>query len=357
MRREFLLVSALLGATILASHAPAAIITNGNLVVVRVSSTNGNAGATFMEEYTTSGTLVQSFAMPTVDGTGGNQRCTISGNNQGFLALSTDGAYMTLACHDTGVGSNVTLAGDDRVVARMDMSGAIDTTTRFNMGTGFAVRNAVMDGSNIWVSGGVNNKAVVHTTFGSTSASVITAGLVNGARVLRISDGQMYQSLDTNTGSPQGVFTVGSGLPTSAGQSLSLYAGTSVNAEMDIWDFWFADPDTLYFTDVRAIASGGGLQKWTRTAGVWTKQYTITGGLGAGLFGLAGVTDGSGTRLFATSTDNKLVSVLDTGAASAFTTLATGNAGNLFRGVVLTVPEPGSLSLLVLGGMLLIRRR
>lgn len=339
--------------------ASAALITNGNLVVVRINGTGGAAAPGFLEEYTPSGTLVQSFPLPTVDGAGGNQGCTLPGNattNEGYLSMSTDGQYLTLACNDAALGATVTTGLHDRVVARVGMDGTVNTTTRFNQAGGWNARSAVMDGNNIWVSGSANNKAIIHTTFGSASGTVLT-GLTGGMHVAKIFDNQLYASIDPNTGNPQGVFTIGSGLPTTAGQGATLFAGTNVNADVDIWDFWFADSDTLYFSDSRALASGGGLQKWTRTAGVWSKQYTMNTGLGGGLFGLTGVVDGSGTRLFASTTDNKLVSVLDVGAASAFSTLATGATGNIFRGLVVTVPEPGSLALLALGGLVLIRRR
>jgi len=366
MRREYLLVSAFIGAILLASDARAGI-TNGNLVVVRINSGTGAAGASFLEEYTTSGTFVQSMSLPTVDGAGNNQTCTMAGNintNEGYLALSTNGQYLTLACHDAALGTTVATAGTiDRVVARVDMNGNIDTTTRFNPGTvGFNVRSAVMDGNNIWVTSNRNDRAVMHTTFGSTTGTVLTntfAGTVVGKIFNDGTQNQLYLSADNNT-STVGMYSVGVGLPTSTGIAPARLNGFPLNNTPDTMtpaDFWFADPSTIYFSDTRAIAIGGGLQKWTLNAGVWSMEYTMNVGLGGGLFGLTGVVDGSGTRLFGTTTDNKLVSVLDTGPGSAFTTLATGSAGNIFRGVVLTVPEPGSLSLLVLGGLLLIRRR
>lgn len=359
MRRKYLMASALVGVVSIVSAARAAIITNGNLVVMRINGTAGAASPGFLEEYTTGGTLVQSIALPTADGAGGNQTCTLPGNattNEGYLSLSTNGQYIMLACNDAALGATVATGTHDRVVGRLDMNGALDTTTRFNAGSGWNARSAVMDGNNIWVNGSANNKAIIHTTFGSSTGTVLT-NLTGGAHVAKIFDNQLYLSIDPNNNNSQGVFKVGTGLPTTTGISPALYAGSNVNTEIDIWDFWFADANTLYFSDSRALASGGGVQKWTQTAGVWSKQYTMNTDLGGGLFGLTGVVDGNGTRLFGTTTDNKLVSVLDTGAASAFTTLATGSAGNIFRGLVLTVPEPGSLSLLVLGGLLLIRRR
>lgn len=338
------------------SSAALGAFTNGNVIVTRVNSTSGAAAAAvFVEEYTLGGALVQSIALPSVTGT----RCNMgAGGNEGLMAFSTDNQYLTFMCHDAALLANTTTGAHPRVMARVDMNGAVDLSTVItNQGTGWSPKSAVMDGNNIWITGGTNNRAVMHTTFGSNTGTVITAGNVNGVRVAKIYNNQLYVSVDPGTNNPQGVFTVGSGLPTSAGQSTALFAGTSVNADLDIWDFWFADSSTLYFSDSRALASGGGIQKWTFDGATWAKQYTLSAGLTNGMIGLFGVVDGSGTTLFGTTTDNKIVSVTDTGAASAFNTIVTGATGNLFRGIVMPVPEPGSLALLAVGGLILIRRR
>jgi len=367
MRRAIFFMAALASVAAFVNDVRAAALSNGNLVVVRINSTSGAAGAAFVEEYTPGGTLVQSLPLPTADGAGDNQTCTMAGNlttNEGYLSLSTNGQYLTLACHDAALGTTVATAGaHNRVVARVDMSGNIDTTTRFNPGTvGFNVRSAVMDGNNIWVTSNRNDRAVMHTTFGSTTGTVLTntfAGTVVGKIFNDGIQNQLYLSADNNT-STVGMYSVGVGLPTSTGITPARLNGFPLNNTPDVMtpaDFWFADPSTIYFSDTRAIASGGGLQKWTLNSGVWSWQYTLNSGLAGGLFGLTGIDEGGVTRLYASTTDNKLVSVLDTGAASAFSTLATGSAGSIFRGVVVTVPEPGSLSLLALGCFALIRRR
>src|SRR5436190_14750865 len=62
--------------------APFSAFTAGNLVVYRVgdgsASLNANAAAVFLDEYTASGALVQSIAMPTAV-SGSNKRLTASG--------------------------------------------------------------------------------------------------------------------------------------------------------------------------------------------------------------------------------------------------------------------------------------
>lgn len=357
MRNLGSVAAVLVGMGTLSASALGAAFTNGNVIVTRISGSGGVASAAFLDEYTTTGALVQSIPLPTADA-GGNQTCTMSvGANDGYLSFSTNNQYLTFACHDAVVGVNATTGTHARVVARVDMNGVVDTTTQItNQGSGWSPKSAVMNGNDIWMTGGANNKAIIYTTFGANTGTVIT-NTTNGARVTKIFDNQLYLSVDPNTGNPQGVFTVGSGLPTTTGQSASILAGSSVNADMDIWDFWFADPSTLYFSDVRATASGGGIQKWTFNGSTWSKQYTLASGLTNGVFGVYGVNEGGVNRLFGTTVDNKIVSVSDTGVASAFTTIATGNSGNIYRGILYTVPEPGSLALVALGAVALLRRR
>jgi len=93
----------------------------------------------------------------------------------------------------------------------------------------------------------------------------------------------------------------------------------------------------VYVADDRATASGGGIQKWTFSGGNWTLAATLNNGLTAGVQGLTGSQNGLGQAvLYATTTDNKLVSVVDDGTASPgspFSTLATAAANTIFQGV------------------------
>src|SRR5262245_1361667 len=85
-------------------------LTFGNLVVVRVGTGSGAltsaSTATFLDEYTPGGVLVQSIAMPTV-ATGLHQPCTNSGTatSEGFLSISTNGVYLLLGGYGVGPGT------------------------------------------------------------------------------------------------------------------------------------------------------------------------------------------------------------------------------------------------------------
>ena len=354
----------------------AAIFTPGNLVVSQVgdggAALNNAATAVSLRELTLAGTTVQSFPMPTA-ASGLNRRFSVSGTatSEGMLTRSTNGQYLTIAGYDAAIGTasvvTTTAAANPRVVGRADVNGAIDTTTGLTDAySGNNVRSVASDdGVNFWTAGtaGGTGGGVRYTTLGSSTSTILSTTITN-TRVVNIFSGQLYTS--SATGAFQGVSTVGSGLPTSSGNTISLLPGFPTATGPGAYDYFFSNPSTLYVADDRATASGGGLQKWTLASGTWTLAYTLNNGLTAGLRGLTGGIDpAGGVVLYATTADaisaangNKLVSVLDAGAASAFTTIATAPGNTAWRGVDFTpVPAPGALAVLGLSGLLASRRR
>jgi hypothetical protein len=345
----------------------AAAFTTGNLVVVQdgtgAAALNGNATAAFLNEYTVSGSSVQALPLPTT-ASGANGALTLSGTatSEGFLTLSANGQYLTLAGYNQAVGTaSITASTGNRSVARIDLNGIIDTTTILNdSGSIGNVRSVVSDnGSGIWVassSGGIR-----YTPFGSTAASTQISTAPVNTRVVNIYGNQLY--LSSASAPYVGVATVGSGLPTTSGQTVTLLSGFPTVAGPSTYDYVFADVNTIYVADDRATASGGGLQKWSFNGSSWALSYTLTAGLTAGLRGLTGVSDGSGNfLLYATTADgtsgNKLVATSDLLSATTlpgaetFATLATAAPNTAFRGVELipaAVPEPTCAVLGLLG--------
>jgi hypothetical protein len=153
---------------------------------------------------------------------------------------------------------------------------------------------------------------------------------------LKVSDGQLY--LSTGSAGFRGVSTVGAGLPTEAGNTTTLLSGFESNpGTPSSYDFWFSDANTVYVADDRSLANGGGVQKWTQSEGVWSLAYTLSTNLTGGLRGLTGSVDGGSVTLYATTTQtsaNRIVSVIDTGASSGFSELATAPTNTVFRGIV-----------------------
>jgi hypothetical protein len=322
-------------------------------VVVRVgdgsTALTNTATAAFLESRSvTDGSLLSSpVALPTA-AAGSNARLTLTGSatTEGALARSADGHYVSLAGYDAAVGtaavSGSTSATVNRVVGRVDASGTVDTTTRIDaLFSAANVRAAVTnDGTSFWAAGSASG--VVYLPFGTTGGTQLLATPAN-LRACEIVASQLYCS--SGTGPFTSVFTVGGGTPTTAGQTATLLPGLPTSGASP-YAFVLLDTnpavpgvDTLYLADDRAVASGGGLQKWTfdGTTSTFTLAATFTNGLTAGLRGVTGWVEGANVVLFvteATTSGNRLLSFVDDGSIDpAFTTLATAPANTAFRGV------------------------
>jgi hypothetical protein len=348
-------------ATFSANHACAAAFTLGDLVVVRAgdgsAALNGNATAAFLDEYTTAGVLVQSIPLPTL-ASGGNQPLTLSGSatSEGFISLSQNGMYLTLGGYAATVGTvtpqTSSAATVNRVIGRIDLLGNINTTTSLGDAyNGSNIRSVTSsDGVNFWTggNGGSGQGASAgtrYTTLGGTTSQALHSTTTN-VRVVNLFNGQLYA--DSSSSPFLGVGTVGTGMPTTSGQTYSELPGFPTSGTHSSYDFWFKDPNTLYVADDGSAASGGGIQKWTLSAGTWSLAYTLgnNGTTTTAVRGLAGTVDGSGNAVLYGTTGSALVSVTDTGAGSAVTSLATAPANTGFRGVeLLVVPEPSTAAL------------
>jgi hypothetical protein len=120
----------------------------------------------------------------------------------------------------------------------------------------------------------------------------------------------------------------------------------------------------MYMADDRSIASGGGIQKWTRadTASPFTLATTFGTGTGSttGARGLAVDYSSVNPTVYATTaepTANRLISFSDvSGTATSFVTIDVASSNTIYRGVAFTpVPEPTTLLGLSVGSIGLTR--
>lgn len=324
--------------------ALAAPFATGNIVVYRVGTgaaalTNAST-AVFIDEYTTSGALVQSVAFPTTV-SGANRQLTASGTatSEGLMTLSTDGRYLVAVGYgaDPGVASisGTSTATVPRVVARIDGAGTVDTSTVLtDYSSGNNPRGAAsVDGSAFWVTGGAGG--VRYATLGATTSTQLSTTVTN-IRSTHIFGGQLYVS--TGSGSAVRVGTVGAGTPTTTGQIITNLPGYSpstgspyafVLADLDAG---VAGVDTLYVADDTSPTAG--MSKYSLVGGNWVANGTVTG-----VFrGLTARVTGTNVTLFATRGGNEIVSLTDTSGYNAALTgvpalLATAAANTAFRGV------------------------
>jgi hypothetical protein len=328
-------------------------LTPGNLAVVRVGDgvapISGAAAPAFVQEIPVGGGVVSTIGLPTV-GSGPNRRLTVAGSatSEGYLTLSDDGNYLVMVGYDAAVGTasiaTSATASVNRVIGRVSLSDrSVDTSTYFNATAYNAgnIRSACsVDGSAFWASGtgSSNSGGVWYTLLGPQGgASVQLSISVTNTRNVDIVAGELYVS--SMSGAFRGVNRVGIGLPTTSGQTISLLPGfdASTSSPQSVYDYWFASPSTLYVADDRAVASGGGIQKWTLNGATWQLAYTMASAPGGSVRGLTGYVDAGGNAvLFATTSEtsaNRIVTVSDAGAGSPFTTIATAPASTVYRGI------------------------
>jgi hypothetical protein len=320
----------------------------GNLVVLRIgdglSTLSSAAQPTFLDEYTPTGVLVRSVPLPTAVA-GANFQCTNSGTatSEGYLTLSADGRYLVCAGYGANPGTT-SVAGSasasvPRVIARIDMMGNVDTSTGLN--NAFSANNvrsaASADGTAFWVAGA--NSSISYATLGNAT-TVLVSNTQPNCRVVSIFNGQLYTS--SASGSFTCVSTVGTGLPVSTGNVVTPLPGMP-NTTQSPYDYFFADPHTLYVADDRTTGLGG-IQKFAESGGVWIYQYSLFPGTGLSCRGITGEVTGGVVTLYATTTEltmNQLVTVTDTGASSTFTNVTTAATNMVFRGLR-KLPHTGS---------------
>jgi len=367
-------------------QAHAAPVTTGNLVVLRAGSGANSLSNTgnnvFLDEYTKAGTLVQSFE---INSTGTGTKLVVAGNStaEGGLTISPDGRWIGFAGYNSGTGAASSLSSQaSGTMPRV--AGLLNTTTGTYsltvMGTWFSgnsPRSAVStDGNKIWASG-ASNGLVYGTADGSATFQSISGTLATNLRWLNAygtsaSGTSLFVSAATGTWPTVGVY---------GGNPLVSGTATSLTAQPDIpnqggspttsrYGFVYLDTnpaipglDTMYVAD-DSLTDGGITKYLLAASGTWNKSGQLSGSRAnpsSNFRGLTGSFDGTNVTLFGTvlSTGSsaggtsQLFSFIDANAATSslsgttsnLTILATSGANQVFRGVVMAVPEPSTMAL------------
>ena len=340
----------------------AAPFTPGNVVVVRIgdgsAALTSAATATFLLEYTPAGVLVQTLALPTAAaGTNSILTNTGSSTSDAVLTRSANGAYLILTGYDAAVGTaaitTTAAATNNRIIGRVAANGTIDTSTRIGdafSGTsanGANIRSAAsVDGTAFYAVG--SNTGVRYVPFGTAAATATTA-LTTAAptnnRSVGVHGGNLYVA--SASGANFGISQVGTGVPTTASQTITQLPGFPTATGPSPYAFYFADlstavagVDVVYIADDRATADGG-IQKWSLVGGTWTLNGTIgsTATPAVALRGVNGRTTGTTVSLVTSGngglyflSDNTGYNVAPSTAALP-APIATAAANTAFRGV------------------------
>lgn len=355
-----------LAATLGSLSAQAAPFLPNDVVIYRVgdgSATLNSAGtAVFLDEYSPTGTLVQSYALPTA--AGGNTLPFVasgSASSEGFLNTSADGRFLVLTGYDTATGTtgvaSTTSATVPREVATVSSTGALVQTTLNNY-SGTNIRSAASpDGSLIYTAGNANGILALNSGVSGTAGTVISTTSANN-RTAYVANGQLY--LSTSSGTTLRIATVGTGLPTTTGQvatevagiPVSSTAGTAVNGPTSFFVTSLGTTgDTIYVAD----NGNGAIEKFSFSAGTFTLAGTAAL---AGITGITGRTVAGTEQIFATTAAGLFLLSDASGAGGTLTgtptSIATAGTNEAFRGVALApvaVPEPSTVALLGLGGV------
>lgn len=366
---------------LLATSSAAGPLTAGNLVVERIgdgaAAPTSAAAPVAVLEYTSGGSLAQVIAFPT---TGGDQQSD-SGSATSNGYLNSFSGFVSVPGSNSPVGTASVAGLNAKVNSIIGTSGTVGNRTLFPTGgptgtppspfSGNNYRSSIAtSGSTFYATGAASGSPNTGGTWyfdGAvfTQVSSTATGQPVNARNVEIYNNQLYMSSGASTG--YGIWSVGAGLPTAAGQASTFLINASAVGTGNGSPYGFVMFDTnsdslidlAYLADDRTTA-GGGLQKWTFNGISWSNSWALlvdasnnlsaTAGTGfAGLRGLTGSYAGGTATLFATTTEvtnNRLISIIDAGTIpTAATGVATAGANYAFRGVdVVAVPEPSTLA-------------
>jgi hypothetical protein len=320
-------------------------LAESNLVIVRVGdgaqTLTINGSAMFLDQFAIDGSYVNTITIPD---DGANAMVAIGWDNIGGIntgsttgssvTRSRDGRFMVIAGYNTNLNYGASLQGTAATNVAKGI-GLIDSLGQYSI---VKTTNSVFDGS-FWraaVTDGTNNywgvAGIAGTYyFGFDAASALVQSTFINSRSMNLFNGDIYC---TTAASPTGVLKL-TGMPDTASSPSVLFAGSSGSYDIAV----NAAGDLIYLTDQRAVGNGGGIQRWEFDGSSWNLAYTINTGFGNnGPRYIAADFSGANPVLYVTSNDqtfdnNRLMKIIDTGAGSAPTVLASAGANQTFRGL------------------------
>lgn len=280
--------------------------TPGNLIVYRagdsVNTLVTNAMPIFLAEYTTSGNFVQAKRI-SKNSTGVNSiYCSGSSTSEGMLTLNTNGTNLVVPGYYTALNTaSITTSASatiNRVVALIDVNQNVDTTTRLSdWSTGGSPRGAAASGNSIYVTGSVGGTR--YAAKGATTSTQLSTSVTN-MRNVNIFNGQLYAS--DNSGTTFKLSSIGTGLPTTSGQTMVNLPGFPTASTSQPYGFFFADlSSSVAGLDVVYVADdvANTITKYSLVSGTWTSNGTITA---TTVKGLTASVSGTTVSLYATAT-------------------------------------------------------
>jgi len=299
--------------------------TQGNLSVLQVgtgATLSSAATQLSVVELNLSGVVTYSISMP---GTGA-AAITNSGSatSEGQIMASAERDRLVVAGYNAPVGTAGIVGTASSVYPRelctISSSGTIGapiTTTTFYSANN--IRSGTVSGLNYYAAGPLPNG----DTYFNTPVTLTTSGI--NSRVIQIFNGQLY--FTSASGANIGFNTLGSGLPTTCCQTVSVF-----NTAPAASPYGFSvspDGNTLYIADDVV-----GLYKYTKSGSTYTMTYQVNNTPVRSV-----VVDYSGASpiIYAatatSTTSNNIIKITDVGAGSASSLIATSPTATVYRSV------------------------
>jgi hypothetical protein len=297
------------------------------------------------------------LALPTAT-SGTNHPVTLSGTatSEGSLTRSGDGRSVTLAGYATAPGTagvaSSTTDTVQRVAVMVRADGSVDSSTLLGMAYGANnVRGAAtVDGAGFWTAGTAATATlggVQYKARGAAGEPTSVVSAPSNVRTLGIFGTQLYGASSNSTF--YGIFSVGTGTPTMS-STATILPGFATTSGPSPYAFVLLDRDAAvagvdaaYVADDRAPASGGGVQRWTLSAGTWTLGATFNMGITSGVRGVTAWVEGGEVAVATVTGENPSRLVLYRDRAGTMpgmpVVLATAPMNTQFRGVALA-PTP-----------------
>ncbi len=279
--------------------------------------------------------------------------------DDGYISLSENNRFISVPGYNDSEGtrdvtnqttsSTSTLHG--RTVGKLIPDGKMKTSATYNALSGGNYCSVVSKNDHFWLSG---RGGIVYSKGHHTGGigSVVTLS-TDRTKVLGIFNSTLFVSIDSGSepNRVRGIWQVGNfkEMPTSGTPALVNIINTGLQSNSYAFEF---SPSGLicYIADDRLISVGntGGIQKWvysgtfsTKTGwagGTWSLAYTLGTGSSVGARALTVDFSGANPIIYATTNErypqtNRIISVVDAGASSPATTLATADPFYAFKGI------------------------
>lgn len=344
--------------------------TPGNIVVSQIGdgNTSALAGTTALPvsliELTTTGDTTGTIVNLNSGATG--TRLTLPGNgssnawSEGDISLSADRRYIVLAGYNIQGSSPMNLGVTNPVqgtIAKVDFISNDVYDVTMNRGVAFRGSNVrsvtSIDGSSYWVSGGGSSTSspIRYFTSGQSNdngAEISATTNVTSTRGIGIFNNQLYIS----SGSASYYLnTVGSGVPTTSGNSVTNLPGFPVSNTSAVSfvlldaDSTVAGPDLLYVATLGSVNSANyGIRKFSFNGTTWTARGAIYNATGYFARSLTAKIDSGVVKIYAlvaTATNIRPTMLYKFTDATAYNATISNNASALSSGTLLYASGSG----------------